>query len=79
MDEGYDSGEIHRLILDNLNSYPLVPIRERKRKHILGYYRRIMVKLFDPGQYHQRNKVETVFSVLKRKFKEAIKAGKYRL
>jgi hypothetical protein len=29
--------------------------------------------------YHQRNKVETVFSVLKRKFGEALKARKYRL
>jgi hypothetical protein len=38
-----------------------------------------MVKLFDPDQYHQRNKVETVFSVLKRKFKEAFRARKYRL
>jgi hypothetical protein len=38
-----------------------------------------MVKLFDPDQYHQRNKVETVFSVLKRKFGESLKARKYRL
>jgi hypothetical protein len=38
-----------------------------------------MEKLFDPDQYHQRNKVETVFSVLKRKFGESLKARKYRL
>jgi transposase len=30
-------------------------------------------------QYHQRNKVETVFSVIKRKFGESLKARKYRL
>ncbi|MGA2105772.1 MAG: transposase, partial [Methanoregula sp.] len=30
-------------------------------------------------KYHQRNKVETVFSVLKRKFGESLKARKYRL
>ena len=79
MDKGYDSEEIHRLIWDTLNSRSLIPIRDRKRKRISGYYRRKMVKLFDPDQYHQRNKVETVFSVLKRKFGESLKARKYRL
>ena len=29
--------------------------------------------------YHQRNKVETVFSVLKRKYGESLKARRYRL
>lgn len=79
MDKGYDSEEIHRLIRDTLNSCSLIPIRVRKRKHISGYYRRIMAKLFDVDQYHQRNIVETVFSVMKRKFGESLKARKYRL
>jgi transposase len=79
MDKGYDSEEIHRLIRDTLNSCSLIPIRDRKRKRISGYYRRRMMLLFDPDQYHQRNKVETVFSVLKRKFGESLKARKYRL
>ena len=35
--------------------------------------------MFDEEKYHQRNKIETVFSVLKRKFGEALKARKYRL
>ncbi|OPY37752.1 MAG: hypothetical protein A4E35_01034 [Methanoregula sp. PtaU1.Bin051] len=35
--------------------------------------------LFDPELYYQRIKVETVFSVLKRKFGESLKARKYRL
>lgn len=30
-------------------------------------------------KYHQRNKIETVLSVLKRKFGEALKVRKYRL
>jgi transposase len=79
MDKGYDSEGIHRLIQDTLNSCSLIPIRDRKRKRISGYYRRKMVELFDPDQYHQRNKVETVFSVLKRRFGESLKARKYRL
>jgi transposase len=79
MDKGYDSEEIHRLIRDILYSCSLIPLRDRKRKRISGYYRRIMGKAFNVDQYHQRNKVETVFSVLKRKFGESLKARKYRL
>ncbi|OPY35400.1 MAG: Transposase DDE domain protein [Methanoregula sp. PtaU1.Bin051] len=79
MDKGYDSEEIHRLIRDTLNSCSLIPIRERERKRISGYYRRRMRVLFDPELYYQRIKVETVFSVLKRKFGESLKARKYRL
>jgi len=79
MDKGYDSEEIHELIRDSLNSCSLIPVRNRKRKRISGYYRRRLAQSFDQEKYHQRNKVETVFSVLKRKFGESIKARKYRL
>ena len=79
MDKGYDSEEIHELIQDTLGSCSLIPVRNRKRKRISGYYRRRITQLFDEEKYHQRNKVETVFSVLKRKFGEALKARKYRL
>jgi len=79
MDKGYDSEEIHELIHDTLDSCSLIPVRNRKRKRISGYYRRRIARLFDEEKYHQRNKVETVFSVLKRKFGEALKARKYRL
>ena len=78
MDKGYDSEDIHRLIQDSLNAYALIPVRNRKRKQISGYYRRGMKLWFDTDQYHQRNKVETVFSVLKRKFGESLKARKFR-
>jgi hypothetical protein len=79
MDKGYDSEEIHELIRDTLNSCSLIPVRNRKRKRISGYYRRRLAHAFDEEKYHQRNKVETVFSVLKRKFGEALKARIYRL
>lgn len=79
MDKGYDSENIHTLIHETLNSVSLIPVRNRKRKRVSGYYRRRLVQSFDEEKYHQRNKVETVFSVLKRKFGEALKARKYRL
>ena len=78
MDKGYDSENIHELIRDSLNSHSLIPVRTRKRKRISGYYRKKLAQSFDFEGYHQRNKVETVFSVLKRKFGEALKARKYR-
>jgi hypothetical protein len=79
LDKGYDSEDIHRLIRDTLNSSSLIPVRNRKRKRISGYYRRQIAQSFDQEKYHQRNKVETVFSVMKRKFGESLKARKYRL
>jgi hypothetical protein len=79
MDKGYDSEEIHELIQDTLNSCSIIPVRNRKRKRISGYYRRRIALSFDEEKYHQRNKVETVFSVMKRKFGESLKARMYRL
>ena len=77
LDKGYDSEDIHRLIRDDLNAYSLIPVRTRKRKRISGVYRRELARSFDQTCYHQRNKVETVFSVLKRKFGETLKARKF--
>lgn len=79
MDKGYDSENIHELIWDTLHSCSLIPLRTRKRKRIFGYYRKRLAHSFDLEKYHQRNKIETVFSVLKRKFGEALKARKFRL
>jgi hypothetical protein len=67
------------LIRDTLNSSSLILVRNRKRKRISGYYRRRIAQTFDEEKVHQRNKVETVFSVMKRRFGESLKARKYRL
>ncbi|TGC09107.1 hypothetical protein CUN85_06960 [Methanolobus halotolerans] len=49
-----------------------------KRKKIKGFYRRKMVKEFDEELYHNRSLVETMFSVLKRKYGDNLKARKFR-
>jgi len=77
LDKGYDSEEIHKLIRDDLNAYSLIPLRTRKRKRVSGVYRRELSRSFDQVLYHRRNLVETVFSVLKRKFGESLKARKF--
>jgi hypothetical protein len=74
MDKGYDSEKIHELIQDTLNSCSFIPVGNRQCKRISGYYRRRIAQSFDEVKYHQRNLVETVFSVMKRKFGESLKS-----
>ena len=78
MDKGYDSEALHRLIRDDLNAHSVIPLRERRRKRINGFYRRSISQEFDLTVYHRRNLVETAFSVLKRKFGECLKSRKFR-
>ena len=47
------------------------------RKQIKGRYRRKLNRDFDKSLYSKRNMVETVFSVLKRKLSETVRARKY--
>lgn len=78
MDKGYDCESIHSLTRKEFRAIAMIPLRNRKRKKIKGFYRRKMVKEFDEGLYHNRSLVETTFSVLKRKYGEELKARKYR-
>ncbi|QLC49345.1 IS5 family transposase [Methanolobus zinderi] len=77
MDKGYDSEAIHSLTREQLQAIAIIPLRHRKRKRIKGKFRRKMIQEFDEKLYHNRNLVETTFSVLKRKYGEEIKARKY--
>ncbi|MDT8357580.1 MAG: transposase [Methanomicrobiaceae archaeon] len=74
MDKGYDAEPIPQQIRDEMGSRSMIPVRERRRIRILGRYRRQNLSEFDEEIYHQRNLVETVFSVLKRRFGEILKA-----
>jgi transposase len=78
MDKGYDSENIHLLVREQLKAIAVIPLRQRKRKRIKGKYRRKMKLEFDEQLYYQRNLVETMFSVIKRKYGEEMKARKYR-
>jgi citrate lyase gamma subunit len=53
-------------------------LRERKRKRINGKYRKQLNKDFDKIKYNRRNIVETIISVVKRKFGETLRARKVR-
>jgi len=64
-DKGYDSKKNRYFVLRNMKAYPHIPYRKMSGRA----YERAGVKLkFDKKIYHQRSKVETVFSVIKRKY-----------
>src|SRR3989338_2422589 len=75
-DRGYDSEKLFKIVFEELGAYPLslqkrLDVPKYKRK---GRYRKETVDVFDYGEYLQRNKVETAFSILKRKFGFSIRS-----
>ncbi len=75
-DRGYDSNTIFELCFEKLKAYPLILQRSL---HIpkwrrSGRYRKQTVDVFDYGEYLQRNKIETLNSMIKRRFNSNVKA-----
>jgi transposase len=75
-DKGYDDNEIFKLCFENLKAYPLILQRSQhvpkhRRK---GEYRKITFDVFDYGEYLQRNKVETLISMIKRRFNSNVRS-----
>src|SRR5271169_7178166 len=77
MDKGYDSEKIHSIIREEIKADSIIPVRERKRKEISGKYRKQLNLVFDRIKYNQRNIVETIFSVIKRKLGETLRGRKF--
>ena len=77
MDKEYDSEELHRQIREEMGIDSVIPVRTWKGKIYSGKYRQEMYNNFDSERYRERNKVETAFSVIKRRFGENLKARKY--
>jgi len=78
---GYDDNEIFELCFEKLKAYPLilqrrldVPKHRRKER-----YRKETFEVFDYGEYLQRNKIETVNSMLKRRFNSNVKSRNCKL
>jgi hypothetical protein len=77
MDKGYDSEKLYSFIREEVNANSIIPVKERKRTRIIGEYRQQLHKNFDKKVYNRRSIVETVFSVIKRKFGERVKVRKF--
>ena len=73
-DKGYDSEDNHVLVRDILHAFSVIPPRYEqvpiRRTH--GRYRKQMKHGYSQLLYSQRNKDETIFSVIKRLFGEHI-------
>ena len=63
-------------MIGNENIVSMIPVRNRDSliSRTRGRYRKMMRREFDETSYHQRNKAETVFSVMKRRFDSEIKS-----
>ena len=69
-DKGYDAHNNHKLIMLGLKAKSLIKLKKvsTKRRNWRENYRKIASKQFDEKLYHQRSKIETIFSMIKRKY-----------
>jgi len=75
-DRGYDDNEIFRISFEILEAYPLIlqkNIFTPKHKKS-GVYRKLTCDVFDYGEYLQRNKIETLNSMFKKRFGSNVKS-----
>ncbi|HEX5186755.1 MAG TPA: IS5 family transposase [Nitrososphaeraceae archaeon] len=73
-DKGYDSENNHVLVREKLNGYSVIPSRYENVPiwKTRGKYRKEMKRGYNKVLYNQRNKDETIVSVIKRLFGEHI-------
>ena len=75
-DRGYDDEKIFKLVFEKLNAYPMILQKRldvpKHRRH--GTYRKKTFAVFDYGEYLQRNKIETLNSMFKKRFSAKIKS-----
>lgn len=74
-DKGYDSNKNHQYTIQELKAQSLIAIKNygNKRRNWKKDWRKHAKKHFDEKKYHQRSKVETIFSVIKRKYGSCLK------
>ena len=80
-DRGYDANSIFKLCFEKLNAYPLILQRrlDVPKHRRQGRYRKETIDIFDYGEYLQRNKIETLNSMIKRRFNSNVKSHKDKL
>ena len=77
-DKGYDANKNHELVERNLNAKSCIKIKEKMiSKLSRGTLRKRVLKNFDERTYHQRSKVESIFSSIKRKYGSCLKARNF--
>lgn len=80
LDKGYDDEKVHEFIREVMEAISIIPARNEDvpihRTH--GRYRKEMKRGYSKKKYHQRNKNETVNSVVKRKWGDGTLALSWR-
>lgn len=70
-DKGYDSEENRNFVINEIEAECQIPLKQKLGVHPGFYRKRFVLK---KERYHQRSKIETIFSVVKRVFGEVIYA-----
>jgi len=73
-DPDYDAEAHHRWLREDCGIESIIPATRGHRQHLTGTYRRRMQRHFPRRKYGPRWLAETVYSVVKRKFGEALTA-----
>jgi hypothetical protein len=72
-DKDYDSRENRKFVINKLHAIPIIPVR----RHTNFYGYKSIGKKIDGLSYHQRSKVETIFSVIKRKYGSVLRTRSF--
>ena len=67
-DKAYDSEDNHVLVREKLHGFSVIPSRYEQVRKTRGKYRKKMKCGYNKILYNQRNKDETIVSVIKRLF-----------
>ena len=72
-DKGYDDKKLRRYVINKKKALPIIPLKNHT--NFYGYIKQ--KKKINGKDYHQRSKVETVFSVIKRKYGSVLRCKSY--
>ena len=75
-DKAYDTNKIRTCINEEIKASDQIPLKSNFRH---GWYRRLSIQTFKKEIYSRRNNVESVFSVIKRKYSGVNKSKSTRL
>ncbi len=80
LDKGYDDEKVHEFIREFMEALSIIPARNEDVPihRTSGRYRKQMKRGYSKKEYHQRNKNETVNSVVKRKWGDGTLALNWR-
>ncbi|MEK6854617.1 MAG: transposase [Nanoarchaeota archaeon] len=74
-DKGYSSKSNRRFVLNKLKSHPMIPYKKTEGVYRINNGRKKLE--FDDKIYHQRSKVESVFSSIKRKYGSVLRGKSF--